>query len=132
MSYCRWSSDDFMCDLYCYADVSGGWTTHVAARRRARKPEVASPYTLEAMMLAQRDPEAWSALYTAYHRELAAIHADPIGLPHDGESFNDATLEDFRARVVMLRDAGYNVPAYVIDEIDAEIADPIHPETGED
>lgn len=29
MSYCRWSSDNFKCDVYVYADVSGGWTTHV-------------------------------------------------------------------------------------------------------
>src|SRR5687767_6611694 len=34
MSYCRWSTDDFQCDLYCYEDVSGGFTTHVAGRRK--------------------------------------------------------------------------------------------------
>lgn len=26
MSYCRWSTDDFKCDLYIYEDVAGGWT----------------------------------------------------------------------------------------------------------
>ena len=33
MSYCRWSSDNWKCDLYCYEDVSGGITTHVAGNR---------------------------------------------------------------------------------------------------
>jgi hypothetical protein len=33
MSYCRWSSNDFQCDVYVYEDVAGGWTTHVACNR---------------------------------------------------------------------------------------------------
>ncbi len=33
MSYCRWSSDNTNCDLYCYEDCSGGFTTHVAGFR---------------------------------------------------------------------------------------------------
>lgn len=45
MSYCRWSCDDFECDLYCYSDVSGGWTIHVAANRHVGKaPSVASAF----------------------------------------------------------------------------------------
>jgi DNA repair photolyase len=33
MSYCRWSSDYFNCDLYCY-ESNSGYETHVAAYRR--------------------------------------------------------------------------------------------------
>ena len=36
MSYCRWSSlceDGSTSDIYTYADVRGGYTTHVAERR---------------------------------------------------------------------------------------------------
>lgn len=33
MSYCRWSSNDFQCDLYCYEDINGGWTTHIAGSK---------------------------------------------------------------------------------------------------
>ena len=33
MSYCRFSSEDFSSDVYCYADCSGGFTTHVASNR---------------------------------------------------------------------------------------------------
>lgn len=42
-------------------------------------------------------------------------------LPYAGEIFHDPTLEAFRARVVMLRDAGYQVPDDVLPMIDAEI-----------
>jgi hypothetical protein len=45
----------------------------------------------------------------------------PIGLAFDGQSFNDPTLSEFRARIVQLRDAGYRVPADVLERIDAEI-----------
>lgn len=107
MSYCRWSSDDFMCDLYCYADIGGGWTTHVARRRSLRRPETPSPYTREALEKAQ----------------IADLPLEPIGLPYDGMTFNDATLESFRERVVMLLAAGYAAPDHLIERIDAEIAE---------
>lgn len=32
MSYCRWSSDNWKCDLYCYEDANG-YITHVADNR---------------------------------------------------------------------------------------------------
>ena len=38
MSYCRWSSMNSMCDVYVYEDDAGGWTTHVAAKRRILPP----------------------------------------------------------------------------------------------
>jgi hypothetical protein len=123
MSYCRWSTDDFMCDLYCYEDVNGGWTTHVAARRRVRRPTSPSPYTLEAIRTAKPGGDTWAKTARAYHDELASIPHENIGLPYDGQSFNDDTLEDFRARLLMLREAGYQFPDSVLEEVDAELAE---------
>jgi hypothetical protein len=74
LSYCRWSSDNFRCELYCYQDTCGGWTTHVAA-----------------------------------------------GLSHDSQKFSDPTLEAFRARLIVLREAGYRFPDWVLERVDAEI-----------
>ena len=68
MSYCRWSSDNFQCDVYCYADVSGGYTTHVK----------------------------------------------------DGKTYNDATPEQAADRLQELRNSGYKVPQYAIDELRSE------------
>lgn len=33
MSYCRWSSDNYQCDIYAYRHVCGGYQVHVAGRR---------------------------------------------------------------------------------------------------
>ena len=115
MSYCRFSSMNWMCDVYCYADVGGGWTTHVASRRRAREPQPAYPDLLG-------DYEGWDRRYKQHMADLETIPLEDIGLPHDGESYNDSSLEAFRDRLIGLRDAGYNVPEYVFDEISEEIS----------
>lgn len=114
MSYCRWSSDDFSCDLYCYEDVSGGWTTHVAGNRVVGNiPHIDWPMT---------SSEDFARQYKAQMDFLKTAERKPIGLAYDGQTFNDETLEDFRARIVMLREAGYSCPEYVLKRIDEEIA----------
>ena len=106
MSYCRWSTNDFQCDLYCYEDCSGGWTTHVAGLKRS--PDwVKAPDTKDVKTL-----EIW-------HQKSYV----PIGKPYDGKSFNDPTLEDFKARLLSLREVGYIFPDRVLDLVDEEITD---------
>ena len=122
MSYCRWSSMTWMCDVYCYEDVSGGWTTHVADMRRVRAPLDPGP------MPVGSEPRGaeWAAYWERYNAsmaELDGIPLEPIGLLHDGDSFNDPTLEAFRDRLTMLKEAGYTVPDYVFEAIAEEIAD---------
>ncbi|HEX3862744.1 MAG TPA: hypothetical protein VHY35_13720 [Stellaceae bacterium] len=115
MSYCRWSSDDWRCDLYCYEDVSGGWTTHVANLRRVGNiPKVD-------WNLLSTDVRKFNRQYAAQRASLDKMELVNIGLPHDGETFHDYSLEDFRDRITMLRDAGYSCPDYVLEEIDEEI-----------
>lgn len=55
MSYCRWSSMDYQCDLYIYDDVDGGLTVHVAAGRLAGT----DPYVFEPIGLS-RDGETFN------------------------------------------------------------------------
>lgn len=118
MSYCRWSSDNFQCDLYCYED-SSGYVTHVAASRHVNVPEV----SLEDIV--SSDPadipaltKKWVEWGSRMDHEMA-----PIGLSYDGHSFHDPDLESFLERVTMLRDAGYRVPDYVFDAIKEEMKD---------
>ena len=63
--------------------------------------------------------------FTEAHRKqgdyLKTAEHKPIGLPYDGESFNDKTLSDFLDRLFMLRDAGYNIPEYVFEDVKSEI-----------
>lgn len=114
MSYCRWSSDDFACDLYCYEDVRGGYTTHIASNRVVGEvPPV--PDILEVV------PEEWVAACNAQDAFLGTVQREPIGLPFDGQTFNDPGLESFLARLIELRAAGYRFPECVLNDVKAEI-----------
>src|SRR5690606_10625668 len=132
MSYCRFSSDDWLCDVYVYEDVRGGWTTHVAGARhvldRSNLPEI----TVEV-----GHPD-WPAQYVARHQALIGQmiafegegtdiegkrpgpfykasqikrvgRMEEINLPHAGETFNDPTPGDCADRLEYLRSLGYHV-----------------------
>lgn len=52
------------------------------------------------------------------------IHvAGNVGLAHDGESFLLGDLDSFRAKMIELREAGYDVSDYALAAIDSEIAE---------
>ena len=128
MSYCRWSSDDFRCDLYCYEDVRGGWTTHVSGRRHVGDIKPAPNFYCpgyadlpkdEQMAIAER----WAAQHKEHMASVEACALVDIDLPHAGETFNDPTLAAFRERLIYLRSVGYNFPDYVLEVVDEEIAD---------
>ena len=116
MSYCRWSSDNFKCDLYCYEDVSGGYTTCVAGNRVIGDVPKLPRLTAESA----KD----GSYLTAYKLQMAFLESaerEKINLPHVGESFNDPDLESFLERLIYLRGLGYNFPDYVIEAVNQEI-----------
>ena len=116
VGYCRFSSDDFQCDVYVYHDVGGWWQTWVAASRAVFKEPMPGRVDTD-------DPD-WGDHYFGRHQEVMAIRDDAdrvdIGGPYDGRSFQDPTPGDCAERLVMLREAGYNVPQYAIDELREE------------
>ena len=143
MSYCRFSSMNTMCDVYVYEDCRGGWTTHVASARRVIPP-IPSLLDGQSMMRVHRwsgaalnnatkrfdYPIIWrkhafkallrfAAWWQTYIHggSLKLIPMRKIGLPEDGETFNDATAEDCAARLEYLRALGYRVPQYAIDAL---------------
>lgn len=124
MSYCRWSSDDFGCDLYCYESAEG-YVTHVAGSR----PVGDVPKVTAWPPPGGDDPAAvanWSQLIVdemqTQHAFLMKCERAPIGLAFDGETFTDRTLQDFHSRLVMLRANGYRFPDGVLQTILDEIA----------
>lgn len=140
MSYCRWSSLNWSSDVYVYEHCAGGWTTHVAARRRAIPPipdvpfdwlprfgghwnretrdvEYPSPWHKRAARLVFRLAGWWYRLHMA---SLHIIPLHPIGLPEDGATFSDDTPGECADRLEYLRSVGYVVPQYVIDRLRTE------------
>lgn len=110
MSYCRWSSNNFDCDLYCY-ESKQGWVTHVAGSR-VTGPIPKVDWT-DAVSLGETMKAQMAYLNTAVR--------EPIGLSYDGQSFTDGTLEEFRERVAMLIEDGYHIPDGILEDIDVEI-----------
>jgi hypothetical protein len=131
VSYCRWSSDGWRSDVYCYEDVKGGWTTHVAGLKRVGL-DTLIPIDPDLLDLTAENATEWTMAHSAFMRALEKLEMAPIGLPHDGETFRDPTLEAFKARLVMLRDEGYHVPADVFEAIDEELAATTEPAKAEE
>lgn len=111
MAYCRWSD----CDVYVYEDVSGGWTTHVAARRNVagKGPAIdwSSPDTI---LVSYQASDKWHKENTDY--------AD-IKLPSAGKSFYDDSPGECADRLAALKAEGFDVPQDVIDELRNEQAE---------
>lgn len=124
MSYCRWSGNDFQCDVYVY-EAEDGFTIHVAGMRIRWTAPLPPP-------LPTYDPDTWDfhAWYER-HRIVSDMLDDdtthvrePIGLPHDGESFYGIeTPGECADKLVELREVGYMVPDYAINALREEEAD---------
>lgn len=138
MSYCRFSSTNWKSDVYVYEDCGGGWTTHVAGRRRAFAPvpDIRTPrWTMR--VIGEWDQATRTFIYKNRFRKLLAqivfgflaywhrfhmwtvglIPLRDIDLPFAGETFNDATPGECAERLLHLRSVGYTVPQYAIDAL---------------
>ena len=86
--------------------------THVASRRHVFKeplPPPSGPDTIQ-----------WFARHQLIMEMVARADLVDIGLPLDGETFTDASPGEAADRLIELREAGYNVPQYAIDELRVE------------
>lgn len=120
MSYCRWSSMNFKCDLYCYEHCDGTWTTHIASNK------VVTPIFPDAPWVLLKGGLIGRYLFVWWHRlhmwTVGIGKRAAIGLKFDGETFKDDSLEGFRDTLLLLRREGYRFPDYVLEIVDEEIA----------
>lgn len=112
MSYCRWSSDSFQSDVYCFAHVDGGITIYVASCRRESKiprPPDGDPIN--------DTEEEFVKKHEALMEWLKQAGLVPIGLPYDGATFVEPNERAAAERLLELRSAGYWVPQRAIDRL---------------
>ena len=127
MSYCRWSSDDFTSDVYVYAHVDGGWTTHIASRRHAADLSKLPP----PVELLPDNVAAWVARNKELHAAIKAAGYVEIDHPEAGKTYSDPTPADCAARLIALKASGLVVPQYAIDELLSESTTPAQGEREE-
>jgi len=118
MSYCRWSTDNFSCDLYCYEHVDGGYAIHIAGNRIVSKLPPDADWRL-----AETNWDEFCRQRDVWMEAMEVAEREDITLPYAGESFYPETLEQFRDKLINLRQIGYNFPDYVLRIVDEEISD---------
>ena len=124
MSYCRWSSDGFACDVYVYEHYSDGYVCHIAARKIVNLDE--APHcpswfdypTDEDGRLSDDSINDFMLKHRAWMDWLSksAIRED-IGLEFDGKTFNHDSATSMANDLFILKQMGYQVPQYVIDAL---------------
>lgn len=112
MSYCRWSCDDFQCDLYVYESCHGGFLTHVAKARVVFAEPLPAPVPLDA-----EHCQEWAARNRKLMEIMERSERVAIDLPHAGDCFCDETASACADRLESLRALGYRVPQYAIDNL---------------
>ncbi len=118
MSYCRWSSDNFTCDLYCYEDARGGFITHVAGARQRTWFRFFCWLTDKRWNLESTRYRTFRFNWIYFPQRLT--HKN-IKLPESEETFYDNTVEEFYERIRGLVKIGYKVPKNLLSEIKRNI-----------
>lgn len=116
MSYCRFSDDNFRCDVYAYEDCCGGYTIHVASTRFAGE----CPHL---PLLSEVSPEEWYAAYQRQMRWCKTAERVAIGGPSDGATIHSGSPGECAEELERLRGEGYHVPQGAIDTLLAEEAE---------
>ena len=118
MSYCRWSTDDFRCDVYVYESKNGYEINIAALRHRLTDAELPPPVPFDTNNLMP-----WFRRMDTVSDLIRRTKRYPIGLPFDGESFCEPSPKDAAVRLQEIKGAGYNVPQDVIDVLNVFLVD---------
>lgn len=122
MSYCRWSSMNFSCDLYVYEHVGGYWAIHVAGRRRTAELPPDPMLSLPREDATEDERAAWMEAYNARNKALDETRDSmvDIDLPHAGETFCLSSPGECADKIEELIGLGYVCPDYVVPELREE------------
>ena len=117
MSYCRWSSLNYQCDIYAY-ESEDGYYIHIA-RLRKMGPQRYLPW--QEWIDKEISTEEFFDIYEKFNKELDNSPNVEIGLPFDGETIRCQDEEDFYDTMAKLKEVGYYFPDNVLDMIAEEM-----------
>ena len=112
MSYCRFSDDDYQCDVYVY-ESDTGIVIHVAGIRYIFDRSVLPEY----VDLRTGDIEKYMQRYEMLMGLIENAARVKIGYEHDVKSFGCKDEIEAAKTLEMLRECGYNVPQYAINDL---------------
>ena len=119
MSYCRWSSNNFECDIYSFASVYGTYEVWVAARRHVSdkpKPKV-PPLPVHG---SEEEIDEWMKQNNLLNDWMEKAETVDIGLPCDGAQYSFTEPGDAAKKMEELKAIGYVVPQYAINALKEE------------
>jgi hypothetical protein len=113
MSYCRWSSDNFKSDVYCY-ESEQGYVIHVADTRIV-DPLPRNPYDVNDFI---KNP-IWVTLLRnkVWRQAFDKSERVEINLPHAGTTIYANSPAACAIKLMELQLFGYHVPQYAIDAL---------------
>jgi hypothetical protein len=117
MSYCRFSTDDFQCDVYVYESCMGGWQCHVAGLKYVFKEPLPPEVSFDQEHMAE-----WLERHQKVSAMLDHETMVPLGVPHV-DDFITATPGEMADRLEQMRAMGYRVPQRAIDALREEQAE---------
>jgi hypothetical protein len=127
MSYCRWSSDNWKSDIYCY-ESSYGFVTAVASNKRILDGMPLMPLNPVLVDCTEEEREElwkdWFRIHEEQMEFLETAEMKKIGLKYDGETFDDSTAEECLETLLMLQKEGYHVPEDAIEALREEVENP--------
>ncbi len=107
MSLCRWSSQNWMCDLYVYHHYLGFVSVNVAANR------IVGDIPQEPLL---SDPD-WVVKHRAVMAFLKDAKRESIGLKYAGETHDFPDPKEAANFLKELRELGYKFPDDVIEDL---------------
>lgn len=119
MSYCRFSTDDFQCDLYLYEDCNGGWTWHIAGNRA--QIDVASLGPKPKWEQTDMFYRKWIERDQKLMSMLSDCPRVDIDHPLAGKSGNCDTLGELLDFLIQIKSEGIRFPDYVLDVVREEM-----------
>lgn len=110
MSYCRFSSDDWTCDVYVY-EAAEGVCIDVASARHVGIPKL-PPF---------ENTNEWWTKYQDQMKVVSSAELVDIGLPLDGKDFYGLAYQEAFDKLTEIKSLGYNVPNYVFEALQEDI-----------
>ncbi|MGC0142769.1 hypothetical protein [Pseudactinotalea sp. Z1732] len=107
MSCCRWSTDDFHCNIYAYPS-SEGVVIHVAVRRTHFTAPLPDPVPLTPATAFE-----WAERHTRVAQMLQHAEREWIDLPHAGRTINEPGQAHPARQLRRLANLGFRAPQRV-------------------